>query len=68
MLLSSGHRARVHSHVPLPRVAVGQPRCVGPTVGTSGGSGLVRRVTTTLAAGVVLAVVAAAITAIAVFL
>jgi hypothetical protein len=35
-LLSSGHGAGVHSHVPLPRVAVGRPRCVGPAVGTSG--------------------------------
>jgi hypothetical protein len=35
-LLSSGHGAGVHSHVPLPRVAVGRPRCVGPTVGNGG--------------------------------
>jgi hypothetical protein len=52
-LLSSGHGAGVHNHVPLPRVAVGRPRCVGPTIGTSGGGGL--------------AVVVAAITAIVVF-
>jgi hypothetical protein len=36
MLLSSGHGAGVHSHVPVPWVAVGQPRCVSPAVGTSG--------------------------------
>jgi hypothetical protein len=64
-LLSSGHRAGVHSHVPLPRVAVGRPRCVGPTVGTSGSGGLARRATTASVAGIVLAVVAIAITAIA---
>jgi hypothetical protein len=67
MLLSSRHGAGVHSHVPLPRVVVCRPQCVGPAVGTSGGGGLARRVTTASAAGVVLAVVAAAITAIAVF-
>jgi hypothetical protein len=67
MLPSSGHEARVHSHVPLPRVAVGRPRCVGPAVGTSGGGGLARRATMTFATGAVLAVVPAAITAIAVF-
>jgi hypothetical protein len=39
MLLSSGYGAEVHSHVPLPRVAVGRPRCVGPVVGTSGAVG-----------------------------
>jgi hypothetical protein len=66
-LLSSGHGARVHSHVPLPRVAVGRPRCVGPTGGTSGAGGLARRATTTTAAVAVLAVAAAASTAIAVF-
>jgi hypothetical protein len=66
-LLSSRHGAGVHSHVPLPRVAVGRPRCVGPAVGTSGSGGLAKRATTASAAGVVLAVVAAAITAIAVF-
>jgi hypothetical protein len=66
-LLSSGHGAGVHSHVPLPRVAVGRTRCVGPAVGTSGGGGLTRRATTTSTTGAVLAVVAAAITAIAVF-
>jgi hypothetical protein len=44
-LLSSGHGARVHSHLPLPRVAVGRPRCVGPAVETSGGGGLARRAT-----------------------
>jgi hypothetical protein len=67
MLLSNGHRAGVHSHVPLPRVVVGQPRCVGLAVGTSGGDGLARRATTASTAGVVLAVVVVAITAIAVF-
>jgi hypothetical protein len=67
MLLSSGHRARVHSHVPLPQVAVGRARCVGPTVGTSGGGGMARRAITPSIAGVVLAIVAAAITAITVF-
>jgi hypothetical protein len=66
-LLSSGHGAGVHSHVPLPWVVVGQPRCVGPAVGTSGGSGLARRATTVSIAGVVLVVMAAAITAIVVF-
>jgi hypothetical protein len=66
-LLSSGHQAGVHSHVPLPRVAIGRPRCVGMTGGTNGGGGLARRATTTSAAGAVLAVVAAAITAIAMF-
>jgi hypothetical protein len=66
-LLSSGYEAGVHSHVPLPRVAIGRPRCVGPAVGTSGGGGLARRATTTSAVGAVLVVVAAAITAIAVF-
>jgi hypothetical protein len=64
-LLSSGHG--VHSHVPLPQVAVGQSRCVGPAIGTSGDGGLARRATTTSATVAVLAVVAAAITAIAVF-
>jgi hypothetical protein len=54
--------------VPLPRVVVGQPRCVGPTVGTSGGGGLARRATTASVADAVLAIVAAAITAIAVFI
>jgi hypothetical protein len=66
-LLSNGHGAGVHSHVPLSRVAVGRPRCVGPTVGTNGGGGLARRATTASAAIALLAVVAAAITAIAVF-
>jgi hypothetical protein len=66
-LLSSEHGAGVHSHVPLPRVVVGRPRCVGPVVETSGGGGLIRRATTTAAAGAVLAVVAATITAIAIF-
>jgi hypothetical protein len=33
-------------HVPLPRVAVGRPRFVGPAVGTNGGGGLARRTTT----------------------
>jgi hypothetical protein len=59
MLLSSGHRAGVHSHVPLPQVAVGRARCVGPTVGTSGGGGMARRAITPSIAGVVLAIVAA---------
>jgi hypothetical protein len=68
MLLSSEHGAGVHSHVPLPRVAVGRPRCVGPAVGTSGSGGLARRATTTSTAIAVLVVVAAAITAIAVFI
>jgi hypothetical protein len=63
----NGHGVGVHSHVALPRVAVGQPRCVGPAVGTSEGGGLARRATTTSAVVTVLAVVAAAITAIAVF-
>jgi hypothetical protein len=67
MLLSSGHGAGVHSHVPLPQVVVGRPRCVGPAVRTSGGGGLARRATTVAVAGDVLAVVATAITAIAVF-
>jgi hypothetical protein len=67
MLLSSGHGVKVHSHVPLSRVAVGRPQCVGPAVRTSGGGGLARRATTTSVAGPVLAVVSAAITAIAVF-
>jgi hypothetical protein len=66
-LLSSGHRTGVHSHVPLPRVAVGLPRCIGSAVGTSGGGGLARRATTTSVVIAVLAVVAAAITTIAVF-
>jgi hypothetical protein len=66
-LLSNGHEAGVHNHVALPRVAVGRPQCVGPTVGTSGGGGLARRVTMASAAVAVLAIVAAAITAIAVF-
>jgi hypothetical protein len=67
MLLSSGHRGGVHSHVPLPRVAVGRPWCVGPAVGTSGADDLARRATTASATVTVLAVVAAVITAIAVF-
>jgi hypothetical protein len=66
-LLSSGHGTGVHCYVPLPRVAVGRPWCVGPAVETSGGGGLARRTTTTPAVGAVLAIVAAAITAIAVF-
>jgi hypothetical protein len=53
--------------VPLPRVAVGRPRCIGSTVGTSGGGGLARRATTASAGSAVLTVVAAAITAIVVF-
>jgi hypothetical protein len=66
-LLSSGHGVGVHSHVALPRVVVGQSQCIGPTVGTSGGGGLARRVTMASAAVAVLAIVAATITAIAVF-
>jgi hypothetical protein len=66
-LLSSGHEPGVHSHVPLPWVAVGRPRCVGPAVGTSGGGGLARRATTATATGAILVVVATAITAIVVF-
>jgi hypothetical protein len=66
-LLSRGHGTRVNSHVPLPRVAVGQPRCVGPAVGTSGGGGLAARATTASTAVAVLTVVAATITAITVF-
>jgi hypothetical protein len=54
----------VHSHVPLPRVVVGRPWCVGPAVRTSGDGGLARRATMTSAAVVV---VATTITAIAVF-
>jgi hypothetical protein len=65
--MSSGHGAGVHSHVPLPRVAVGQPWCIGPAVRTIGSGGLARRATTTPAAGAVLAVVAIAIIAIAIF-
>jgi hypothetical protein len=65
--LFSGHEARVYSHVPLPWVAIGQPRCVGPAVGISGGGGLARRATTTSVVGAVLAVVAVAITTIVVF-
>jgi hypothetical protein len=66
-LLSNGYGAGVHSHVPLPRVTVGQPRCIGPVIRTSRGGGLARRATTTSAAGAVLAVVAATVTTIAVF-
>jgi hypothetical protein len=54
--------------VPLPRVVIGRPWCVGPVVETSGGGGLARRATMAPAASAVLAVVAAAITAIAVFI
>jgi hypothetical protein len=32
-LLSSGHGAGVHSHVPLPRVTVGRPCSIGPAFG-----------------------------------
>jgi hypothetical protein len=56
-LLSSGHGAGVHSHVPLARVVVGRRRCVGPTVETSGGSGLARRATTASTAVAVLVIV-----------
>jgi hypothetical protein len=65
--LSSGHGAGVHSHVPLPRVTIGRPRCVDPVVGTSGGGGLARRATTTSATGAVLAIVFTTITAIVAF-
>jgi hypothetical protein len=65
--MSSGHGARVHSHVPLSWVAVGRPRCVAPTIRTNGGGGLARTTTTASATGAVLAVVAIANTAIAVF-
>jgi hypothetical protein len=44
-LLSSGHRAGVHSHVPLPWVVIGRPQCIDPVIGTSGGGGLARRTT-----------------------
>jgi hypothetical protein len=67
MLLSSGHGARVHIHVPLPWVIVGRPWGIGPVGGTSGGSSLARRATTAATVVTVLAIVAAAITAIAVF-
>jgi hypothetical protein len=53
--------------VPLPQVIVGRPRCVGAIDGTSGGGGLTKRVTAASTAGVVFAVVATVITAIAVF-
>jgi hypothetical protein len=66
-LLSSGHEARVHNHVPLPQVAIGRPWCIGPVIGTSGGGGLARRATTTSTTVVVLAVVATAIISIVVF-
>jgi hypothetical protein len=65
-LLSSGHEAGVHSHVSLPQVAVGWPRYVVPAV-ENGGGGLARRAIMASVAGAVLAVVAAAMTAIAVF-
>jgi hypothetical protein len=58
----------VHNHVPLARVAVGRPWCIGPAVETSGGGGLARRATTTSTAGAVLTVVATAITTIVVLL
>jgi hypothetical protein len=60
--------SRVHSHVPLPRMTVGHPRCVDPAVRTSGGGGLARGATTASVTGDVLTVVASAITAIAVFI
>jgi hypothetical protein len=66
-LLSSEHGAEVHNHVPLPWVAVGRPRCVGPAIGTSGGGGLARRATIAPAADAVLVIVSAAITVIVVF-
>jgi hypothetical protein len=53
--------------VPLPRVAVGRPWCVGAAIKISGSGGLARRVTTTSAVDAVLTLVAAAITSIAVF-
>jgi nitrate reductase NapE component len=66
MLLSSGHGAGVHSHVPLQWVVIGRPRCIGLAIGTSGGGGLARRAPTTSAVGTVLVVVVIAITTIAV--
>jgi hypothetical protein len=66
-LLSSGHGAEVHSHVPLPRVAICQPWCVGLAIGTSGDGGLARRATLTFTDVVVLVVVAVVIIVIAVF-
>jgi hypothetical protein len=66
-LLSSGHEARVHIHVPLPWVALGRPWCVDPAGETSGSGGLARRATTTTVVVAVLVIVATAITAIAVF-
>jgi hypothetical protein len=53
--------------VPLPRVAVGQLRCIGPAVRTGGGGGLARRTSTAPTAGAVLVVVVTAITAFAAF-
>jgi hypothetical protein len=54
--------------VPLPWLAVGRLWGIGLAIGTSGGGGLARRDTIASAAGVVLAGVATAITAIAVLL
>ncbi len=65
-LPSNGHGAGVHSYVPLPRVAVGRPRCVGPAVGTNGGGGLARRAITVATAVAVPVVVATTMTVVAV--
>jgi hypothetical protein len=54
-LLCSGHGVGVHSHVPLSRVIIGRPRCVGPTV--EGGGGLARRATAAMTAIAVFVVV-----------
>jgi hypothetical protein len=48
-------------------VVIGRPQCVGPAVETSEGGGLAKRATMAFTVVVVLADVAAAITAIAVF-
>jgi hypothetical protein len=66
-LLSSGHGAGVHSHVPLPRVAIGRSRCVGPVIRTSGGGGLAKRATMASTVVACLAIVVVVITTIAVF-
>jgi hypothetical protein len=68
MLLSSGYGARVYGHVPLPRVAVSRPWCIGSAIGASGGGGLVGRATTASITVVVLAVVATTIAAVTVFI
>jgi hypothetical protein len=53
--------------MPLPRVAVGRSRCIGPAIRTSGGGGLARRATIASVVVAVLVVVAAVIIAITVF-